>query len=436
MSWGIVFRLGQRINGSLYALPALGALLGPFLGQLTIWLDHTIQLPQAWQYSAATATGVLSVLVGAMVALLGFVVTIGVLVVQQATSTLSPRFMRLWYRDLLQKLLLATFAGTLTFSFSLLRRVEDNSVPNVGVTLAGVLVTASLLLLLLYVDRFTHSLRPVAVAATVAAAGRRVVEGLPSPAASAADHEGPEGAAAGTATVIRTTRAGAIQAVDARGLLALARRRDCVLVLLHSVGDFVPTGASLVQVLGPAPPTVQRRVRRMFALGRERTIEQDPAFALRILVDIAIRALSPAVNDPTTAVQVLDYIEDLLLVIGRREAHGHGVLRDREGRPRVVVPVRRWEQYLGLGVTEIRQYGAPSVQVSRRLRAMLEELRSGVLPDRRAAVEAELYKLEASVRAGFADSDDRSLAGESDRQGIGGPARPRPGSPGRFIPSG
>jgi uncharacterized membrane protein len=168
--------------------------------------------------------------------------------------------------------------------------------------------------------------------------------------------------------VVRTKRAGAIQAVDGRGLLALARRRDCLLVLRHSVGDFVPTGAGLVEVFGPAPPTLQRRVRRMFVLGRERTIEQDPAIALRILVDVAIRALSPAVNDPTTA-----------------------------------------------------------VQVSRRLRAMLEELRSGVRPERRAAVEAELRRLEASVAASFADSGDRSLAGESDRQGIGGPARPRPG---------
>jgi uncharacterized membrane protein len=133
------------------------------------------------------------------------------------------------------------------------------------------------------------------------------------------------------------------------------------------------------------------------------------------LVDIAIRALSPAVNDPTTAVQVLNYIEDLLLVIGRGKAHGHGELRDPDGRLRLVVPLRHFEQYLDLGVTEIRQYGARSVQVTRRLRALLKELRS------------ELCRLEASVAASFAESDDRSMAGESDRQGIGGPARPRPG---------
>jgi uncharacterized membrane protein len=422
MSWGIAFRVRQHLKGSLYVLPFIGALLGPVVAQLTLLLDRSIQLPEAWQYSAATATGVLSVLVGAMVALLGFVVTIGVLVVQMATGTLSPRFMRLWYRDLLQKVVLATFAGTLTFSFSLLRHVEDDAVPNVGVTLSGVLVSASLLLLLLYIDRFIHSLRPVAVAALVAGAGRRVVEALPAATTAARDGSGER--PAGPATAVRTARAGAIQAVDARGLLALARQHDCVLVLRHAVGDFVPTGATLVEVFGPAPPTVQRRVRRMFVLGRERTIEQDPAFALRILVDIAIRALSPAVNDPTTAVQVLNYTEDLLLAIGRRQARG--ALADPEGRPRVVIPVRHWEQYLDLAVTEIRHYGATSVQVSRRLRAMLEELRAGVAPERRAAVDTELCELEASVAASFPDGADRSLAGESDRQGIGGPPRPPP----------
>jgi uncharacterized membrane protein len=271
MSWGIAFRLRQQLKGSLYALPVLGALLGPVLGQLTLWLDRSVQLPEAWSYSAATATAVLSVLVGAMVALLGFVVTIGVLVVQMATGTLSPRYMRLWYRDLLQKVVLATLAGTLTFSFSLLRHVEETSVPDVGVTLSGVLVSASLLLLLVYLNRFTHSLRPVAVAATVADAGRRVFQGVPAleaAALGAGGDGGPGERPAGPATVVRTARAGAIQAVDVRGLLALAREHDSVLVLLHAVGDFVPTGASLVQVYGPAPSTVQRRLRRMFALGR------------------------------------------------------------------------------------------------------------------------------------------------------------------------
>jgi uncharacterized membrane protein len=430
MSWGIAFRLRQQLKGSMWFLPFLAAVAGPLVGQVTLWLDGVVQLPEAWRYSAATATGVLSVLVGAMVGLLGFVVTIGVLVVQTATGTLSPRFMRLWYRDRLQKVVLATFVGTMTFSFSLLRHVEDDAVPNVGVTVAGVAVAASLLLLLLYLDRFTHRLRPVAVAALVAGAGRRMLEGLPVRPATggAADRVLGTVPSSGPPMVVRTDRAGAIQAIDAGGLVALARRSDCLLVLQHFVGDFVPSGARLVEVFGPAPPAAERRLRRMFALGRERTIDQDPAFALRILVDIAIRALSPAVNDPTTAVQVLDYIEDLLLAVSRRDLHGLGELCDRTGRPRVVLPVRRWEDYLELGVTEIREYGATSVQVARRLRALLIQLLADAPPPHRIAVEAELSKLDVSVAESFPTDADRTLAGESDRQGIGGPARVRPRS--------
>jgi uncharacterized membrane protein len=318
----------------------------------------------------------------------------------------------------------------MTFSFSLLRHVEDDAVPNVGVTVAGGAAAASLLLLLLYLDRFAHRLRPVAVAALVAGAGRRTLEGLPVRPATGGAAERVLGTvpSSGPPMVVWTDRAGAIQAIDAAGLLALARRSDCLLVLQHSVGDFVPSGAGLVEVFGPAPAAAERRLRRMFALGRERTIDQDPAFALRILVDIAIRALSPAVNDPTTAVQVLDYIEDLLLAVSRRDLHGLGELCDETGRPRVVLPVRRWEDYMELGVTEIREYGATSVQVARRLRALLVQLLADAPPPHRIAVEAELSKLDVSVAESFPTDADRTLAGESDRQGIGGPARVPPRS--------
>jgi len=146
--------------------------VGSALAEVSIRLDEHIALPETWQYSAATATGLLSVLVGAMVGLIGFVVTVTVPVVQQATGTLSPRYMRLWYGDPFQKIVLATFAGTLTFSFSLLRRVTDTAVPDIGVTAAGALVTMNVLLLLAYVARFAHALRPVAVAAEAADAGR------------------------------------------------------------------------------------------------------------------------------------------------------------------------------------------------------------------------------------------------------------------------
>jgi uncharacterized membrane protein len=160
----------------------------------------------------------------------------------------------------------------------------------------------------------------------------------------------------------------------------------------------------------------------MIAFGSERTIEQDPAFAVRIMVDVAIRALPAAINDPTTAVQVLDHLEDLLRQIGATELPGRTEVRDDGGTVRLELPVRGWQDYLTLAVTEIREYGARAVQVTRRLRALLEGLRDGVRPEYRAAVEEELRRLDATVARSFADSADLDRASIADRQGIGGPA--------------
>src|SRR3954466_12751073 len=173
-SWAARFRRRQRLKGSLWMVPLICALAGPVLAELTIALDSTVDVPSGWTYSESTASTVLSAIVGAMVGLTGFVVAFGVLIVQMATETLSPRFMRLWYRDNLQKAVLGMFVGTLTFALALLRRVGPTSVPEIGVTLAGLAVTVSVVLFLIYLDRFIHRLRPVAVAWLVADAGARV----------------------------------------------------------------------------------------------------------------------------------------------------------------------------------------------------------------------------------------------------------------------
>jgi uncharacterized membrane protein len=162
----------------------------------------------------------------------------------------------------------------------------------------------------------------------------------------------------------------------------------------------------------------------MVALGAERTIEQDPAFAIRVMVDIAIRALSPAVNDPTTAVQVLDYLEETLRLVGAtpRPADGAPPGAITSG---VIMPVRTWQDFLALGITEIREYGATSIQVTRRLRGLLDELGELVLPENRLAVADELRRLDATVRGSFGSSVDLDRAVTPDDQGIGGPAGPR-----------
>ena len=159
-------------------------------------------------------------------------------------------------------------------------------------------------------------------------------------------------------------------------------------------------------------------------LGVERTIEQDPAFAIRVMVDIAIRALSPAVNDPTTAVQVLDHLGDMLRLLGATPVPPPLASADVPSQG-VVLRTRRWDDVVELSFTEIRQYGGSSVQVVRRLRALLEDLRGRVLPERREAVEDELARLDATIATHWSDTIDLDRARTADGQGIGGPSSRR-----------
>ena len=222
-----------------------------------------------------------------------------VLVVQMATGTFSPRYMRLWYRDSVLKATLAVLVGALAFSFTLLRRIDEN-VPDLGVTLAGFFLGAGLVLFLVFLDRCLHRLRPVKVASLVAHAGRealrQTVELASMRRRSGADAELDELLARTPTLVVRSRKSGALQAIDDKGLLAWATHHDAVIVLRHGVGDFVSSNAVLLEVHGDG---ARSRVSPStgwpagIALGTERTIEQDPAFALRILVDIAIRASRP-----------------------------------------------------------------------------------------------------------------------------------------------
>ena len=127
MTWSSRFRARQYLRGSIWVVPLLGAVLGVLLGSLGIILDEHVSVPAYWQYSSSTASTVLSSIVGSTAALIGFVVTVTVLVVQMATGTFSARYMRLWYRDRMLKAMLAVLIGTLAFAFQLLRHVGSTS---------------------------------------------------------------------------------------------------------------------------------------------------------------------------------------------------------------------------------------------------------------------------------------------------------------------
>jgi uncharacterized membrane protein len=435
MTWAERFRRRESIRHSLWLVPLLGALVGMLLALGAVRAGSGLDMPSELTFTPSTASSVLSAILGAMIGLVGFVVTVTVLLVQTSTSQFSARYMRLVYRDRLLKAVLAVLVGTFAYSFVLLRRVGETESPDLGLVVVGALVLLGVLLFLLFFSRLLQRLRPVAVAASVTRLGIEAFLDLAQPTGTTTTTaaELPDA----DAHPVLGTRTGTIQAVSLDGLVRWARDHSCTLVFRHGVGDVVHPHSPLLDVRGaPPPPDAARSIEGMVALGQERTITQDPAFAVRVMVDVANRALSAAINDPTTAVQVLDYLEDMLLVIGSTDVSGRGVFCDPDGTPRVVLPSRSWEDYLALAVTEIRRYGGSSVQVVRRLRALLLGLQEHVLPQHRAAVDQELARLEATVAECFGDGVDLDRVLVPDRQGLGGPGRAAARRNGGFVGDG
>jgi uncharacterized membrane protein len=163
----------------------------------------------------------------------------------------------------------------------------------------------------------------------------------------------------------------------------------------------------------------EKELMRGVRLGRGRTFEQDPKFPIRLLVDIAIKALSSAINDPTTAVQAIDQIEDLMRRLGRQHLDA-GCVRVANGVLRLVFPMPTWEDYLALAFDEIRQFGATSVQVLRRLRSALVGMADSItIPERTEAIERYIKHLDLAIKNSPLDSEDQVTARQEDRQGLG-----------------
>jgi uncharacterized membrane protein len=276
-------------------------------------------------------------------------------------------------------------------------------------------------LFLFLIDRVGKLLRPTGALQSVASQAHQVIDSVYPRRLSEPPGKPVESIDVSGMTPARTVSSpknGVVLAFDVKGLVMLGARHDCVIELVPQVGTFVAPGDPLFRVYGrtdfPSDSLCQS-----IALGAERTMEQDPAFAFRVLVDIASKGLSPAINDPTTAVLAIDQIHHLLRHVGNRRLDDEQV-RDRTGRVRLIYRTPEWEDFVTLAVTEIRQFGGASIQVARRLRAMLENLIQTLPESRTPRLRQELTMLHRSAERFFKEPEDQALAEVSDSQGVGG----------------
>lgn len=392
------------LRSSLWVLPALAFSVATVLAFATTRIDQhlypSVAMPFGLIVDPESARGLLSLISTWVLTFIGLAFTMTIVVLQLASGQFSPRVLGTLLRDRFSQTSMGIFIGTFAYAFIVLREVRgggEEFVPAISIGVAFSLMLISLGVFIRYVNHVAQSIRAGSVIATVAKGTRKELdEQLPD-----RDHSTHTQSWRPYRT-ISAPQAGLLRSFDVEGLVALARDCDIAMELVPRVGGFVPRGAPLVRVLGDSGHLSESDVLSQISLGEERTMHQDPEFGLRQLVDIAERALSPGVNDPTTAVQVIDQLHDLLRdTLFRRFPSGS--YPDAEGNVRLVVPVVTWVDFLRLGVEEIRHYGADSIQVSRRLRTMLEDLLSVAPPRYRAAIDHELTVLHEVARQHFPD---------------------------------
>jgi uncharacterized membrane protein len=210
-----------------------------------------------------------------------------------------------------------------------------------------------------------------------------------------------------------------ILAVDLTVLVGEAERHGGVIEFVPQVGDFVALDEPLFNLYSGADSIDAKTLRAAVLCGSERTMEQDPAFAFRIVIDIALKALSPAINDPTTAVLAIDQLHRLLRVVGSRHLRTDEI-SGPSGQLRVLFRTPNWEDFVHLAFTEIRACGSNNMQIVRRLRAMIENLIQTLPTYRHPALQEELALLDREIERHFTYPEDLSLARIADSQGLGG----------------
>jgi uncharacterized membrane protein len=422
----LVFRGREYVRSSLWFLPALFV-----LGSIALWgvagaVDRHVEghPPAAFTGGADAAQQLLSAIVTSMIAFTGVVFSITIVVLQLASGQFSPRVLRTFLRDRGTQSSLGIFIATFVYALLVLRDVrvpapgEPGNVPGLSVSIAVAILAVSLGVFVYYIHHIAQSIRVAWIVDAVADETRAIIEHEFAADAADAGHDAPVPAGP-PAEVIAAPRPGILLAVDKHALVRVASEADCVLVLERAVGVFVATTTPLLSVHGSTLAASQRDdAVEAVVIGIERTMEQDPAFGFRQLVDIAVRGLSPAVNDPTTAVQCLDQLHDFLQRLVSRPFRS-GKLVDGGGTLRLVVPAPSWEDFLDLAFDEIRHYGAGSIQVVRRIRAAVEDLAAAAPPDRLRAIERHARLLDQAIERDFPDPEMRELARRSDHQGLG-----------------
>jgi uncharacterized membrane protein len=413
-------RLRDRVRESLFLLPTAGVAGAALLAWVAIWLDNLVgdelqDLPILLRTTTDGARALLTTAAAATITVAGIVLSVTVVAVQLAASQFSPRVVATILGSRFQQTVIAIVTGAFTYDLLVLSTVgsnggDDGASRSIAITVALVLAIGSVMAIIAFIDRSVQVMRVGEVIRrsaddTLASIRRRHPE-RGSNTGAADDTTMPDG----TSVTIRAERDGWVQDVETGGLLK-AIPSGSVGRLDSAIGSFVGVGSPLVTIWAPEEGDHGEfdndRIRRAFEIGDVRRARSDPTFGVRQLVDIALRALSPGINDPTTANEVVLHLTEILREVMVRDLPPRAVHGD-EGK-RLFRPHdwsrRDWVRH---AFSEIRTASTTQPEVARQLIAALGSLRE-YLDHEGIVGRADVLATEASLVLEGLDTSDSVL---------------------------
>lgn len=422
-----IFKYWDRIRASFWFVPAIMALGAVALALVSITLDETVKdwsaLGLKWIFSgdAEGAATILGTLAGSMITITGVVFSMTLVALSLTSSQLGPRLLHNFMSDTTTQVVLGTFVSTFLYCLLILRtvrRAEDAAfVPHLSVSLAVLFAVVSVAVLIYFIHHVSLSIQANEIMAKV---GTELDEGIECLFPVRLGSGGPRISAKQpsvdfldafdqTARPVCSTEDGYLQFIDGDGLIELAEKENIVIRLARPPGHYMVAGCPLAMVWpeNRLSDTLKDRIHAAFALGNQRTPGQDIEFSVNQLVEIAVRALSPGVNDPFTAVSCVDHLGSALCRLAQRELPSQ-YRYDEQDQLRLIAPVVTFAEITDAAFNQIRQYGRSSAAVTIRMLETIAVIAEFAhRPEERAALLRHAEMIARGARDALPEVEDR-----------------------------
>ncbi len=413
----LLLKWWTTVRDSLWFIPAIWVLASALLAIVMVEVDRATpefaaEFPLVFGGGVDGARGLLSSIAGSMITVAGVTFSMTIVALQLASSQFSPRVLRNFMRDRSSQVVLGAFIGSFTYAILVLRSIRGSQdrmpafVPSVAVTVGIVL---ALLAMGMFVYFIHHIASRIQLSSVVAAIADETTDQVRREWSSESRDARATGLPTGVAGQIAARGSGYLQLIDRERLTRIAIERNIVVRLDVKPGAWAQEDAPLFSVWPEGAADGEEIADALWArvsLGAQRSIEQDAAFGIRQLVDVSLKAISPGINDPTSASDCIVRLGQILVASGRRHQPAT-VHCDDDGEPRLIIPGEDWEELVGLAFNQLRQYGAGSPDIAMAMADTMRTIAIAVPDDRRAPLLQQVELIRATS-SGIEPSEDRA----------------------------